>query len=83
MTEVTYGQLDKVLRTMGFSKRVVTSAPKARVYKHEDLGALISLAYLPDEETVLPHHLATIEGTLKAFGIANTLDFAAEVQKAS
>ena len=83
MNEVTYGQLDKVLRALGFSGRLLTSKPKARVYKHEETGALISLAFLPDEEAVLPQHLVAVRGTLEVFGIADPLDFAAELQKAS
>jgi hypothetical protein len=83
MTQVTYGQLDKVLRALGFTARVLTSKPKARVYKHEETGALISLGYYADSRPVRPHHLAAVQGTLKVFGIAEPVELAAELQKAS
>jgi hypothetical protein len=83
MTEVTYGQLDKVLRALGFTGRVLTSKPKARVYKHRETGALISLGYHPDSWSVRPHHLAAVQGTLEVFGIAEPLELAAELHKAS
>lgn len=82
MTEVRYGRLDRALRTLGFTSRVLTSEPKARVYKHEKTGALVTLAFRPDDEAVLPHHLAAVQGTLKVYGIADPLDFAAELQEA-
>jgi hypothetical protein len=41
-TEVTYGQLDKVLRSLGFSCRLVKGDPPARVYEHKESGARIS-----------------------------------------
>jgi len=53
------------------------------VYEHDQTGARLSLAFRPDNDTVLPHHLAAVQGTLKAFGIADPLDFAAQLQKAS
>jgi hypothetical protein len=40
------------------------------------------LAFRPDSDKVLPHHLAAVEGTLKVHGIADPLDFALELQKA-
>jgi hypothetical protein len=74
---VTYAQLDKVLSYLGFTVRVVTGEKKLRVYEHKGTGASIALAYRPDKETVLPHHLAAVQGTLKVYGIADALDFAA------
>jgi hypothetical protein len=38
-TEITYGQLDKVLRSLGFSCRLVNKEPPARVYEHRATGA--------------------------------------------
>jgi hypothetical protein len=83
MKEVTYARLDQVLSSQGFSIRVVTIENKLRVYEHARTGAMISLGFRPDDDTVLPHHLAAVQGTLKAFGIAEPLDFAAQLQKAS
>ena len=68
---------------LGFSIRVVTVENKLRVYEHERTGARFSLAFRPDDEVVLPHHLAAVQGALRVYGIADPLDFAAELQKAS
>ncbi len=83
MTELTYAQMDKMLSALGFTVRVVTEKKKLRVYEHPEAGARLALAFRPDDEAVLPHHLAAIRGTLKVFGIADPLDVAAQPQKAS
>lgn len=83
MPEVTYKQMDKVLSTLGFSVREVTVENKLRVYEHPETGARLALAFRPDDDIVLPHHLAAVEGTLKVYGIADPLDFDAKLQKAS
>src|SRR5436190_19644670 len=68
---VTYGRLDEVLRQMGFSSHVVFVDVKTRVYKHQDTGALIAIAYFPQNDAVLPHHLNVVRATLKEYAIAN------------
>jgi hypothetical protein len=83
MREVTYAQLDRVLSSLGFSVRVVTGENKLRVYEHAEAGARLALAFRPDDDLVLSHHLAAVEGTLRVYGIIDPLDFAAELQKAS
>ncbi|HZW29838.1 MAG TPA: hypothetical protein VFF52_03970 [Isosphaeraceae bacterium] len=83
MTEVTYGQLDKVLRALGFSCRRVTLQTRARVYEQQETGAVIILAAVPARKRALPHHLAAVQGTLKEYGIADPLDLAAQLQHAS
>lgn len=83
MREATYARLDKALSALGFSVRVATVGNKLRVYEHERTGARLSLAFRPDDEAVLPHHLAAVQGALRVYGIADPLDFAAELQKAS
>ena len=83
MREVTYSQMDKVLTSLGFSIREVTLENKLRVYEHEQTGAKLWLAFRPDNDLVLPHHMAAVQGTLKVHGIADPLDFAVELQKAS
>jgi hypothetical protein len=37
-TKVTYGQLDHVLRSLGFSSRLVKGDPPAGVYEHKQTG---------------------------------------------
>src|SRR5262249_44618544 len=58
-TDVTYGQLDKVLRSLGFSSDVVQGKPPARHYEHKETGAFISVPPLPASDHVLEHHLVT------------------------
>ncbi len=81
MSEVTYGRLDEALRALGFSSRVVEG--KARWYKHEETGAVIALPEFSLDDPVLPRHLAAVRGTLEIYGIADPLDFALRLQKAS
>lgn len=84
MAKVTYRQLDKALSSLGFTVRVMTvEEKKLRVYEHKEAGALLPLAYLSDGKTVLRHHLGAVQATLDVYGIADLLDFAAELQKAS
>jgi hypothetical protein len=83
MSNVTYGTLDKVLRSLGFTSRVLRDQPPARWYEHAKSGAVVSLPVLPPETLAYPHHLAAVQGTLNVYGIADPLDFTAEVQRAS
>ena len=83
MREVTYAQMNKVLSSLGFTMRVVTVENKLRVYEHAAAGARLALAFRPDNDMVLPHHMGAVQGTLKVYGIADPLDFAVELQKAS
>ena len=80
---MTYSQMNKRLSELGFTVRLVTEKKKLRVYEHQATGARLALAFRPDDEPVLPHHLAAIQGTLKVYGIAGSLDLAAQPQKAS
>ena len=84
-TEVTYGQIDKMLRSHGFSVRLDNGDdrhPPARVYKHES-GALLLLPPFPEEQKVYPHHLVATRVTLDNYNLVSPLDFDAELQKAS
>jgi hypothetical protein len=81
-TEVTYGQIDKVLRGLGFSCRVVTEEPATRVYEHQASGAWIMLPDFPDGDHVLDFHLADVQTTLEGFGIADRKLFDAKIHKA-
>jgi hypothetical protein len=81
-TNVTYGQLDRVLRALGFTFRRAQQEPRARLYEHEETGARIALAYFPDGEKVVDYHLAAARATLDNYGIADPTTFAAELQKA-
>ena len=82
-TDVTYGQLNKVLRSLGFSCRMSTTLrTPARVYEDKGSGAVIFLPPFPESEHVLEYHLILVRTTLDGFGIADPTAFAARLQKA-
>jgi hypothetical protein len=81
-SDVTYGQLDKVLRALGFSSQVATQDPPTRVYEHKGSGAWIMLPLVPEDELVLDYHLAGVRTTLDGFGIADPKLFEGKLQKA-
>ena len=64
---LTYGQLDEVLRSLGFVTQVVPD--KARICKHEATGATVILPDAPAAESVLPHHLIVVRTVLREFGL--------------
>jgi hypothetical protein len=68
MTRLTYGRLDEVLRSLGFSARVIAD-PRAKLYEHRETGALVALPIIPDGENVLPRHLVAVRAVLDAYGI--------------
>lgn len=80
MAEVTYGRLDKVLRSLGFSLRM-SEDPKAKIYEHKKTGALLALPLVSDEAPVQARHLAAVRATLDAYGIGDRMDLAQELQK--
>jgi hypothetical protein len=81
-TKATYGQIDKVLRSLGFTRRVFERDGKGVRYEHKKTGALIVLPLFPDDDYVLDYHLAEVRGTLGDFGVADPSVFDAKLQKA-
>src|SRR5258707_1392924 len=81
-TDVTYGQLDKALRSLGFSCRLAKGEPPARVYEHQQSGAYISMPPFPESEFVIDYHLVGARTTADLFGIADAKVFDAKLQKA-
>jgi len=81
-TEVTYGQLDRVLRSLGFSCRPAQHEPPGRIYEHPEAGATIMLPAYRDSDKVYEHHLAAARVELENFGLADATVFAAKLQKA-
>jgi hypothetical protein len=81
MTEATYGRLEEVLLSLGFSACGVTE--KNQVFRHEQTGALIIYPELPAGDSVLPRHLLMVRSILQAYGISDPTDFATKLQKAS
>jgi hypothetical protein len=80
-TEVTYGQLDRVLRSLGLSCRLVTLNVPALVYEHEKYGPLFTLPPFPESDKVLDYHLVGVRTMLDNYGIIDPTIFAAELQK--
>jgi hypothetical protein len=80
--EVTYGQLDKVLRALGFSCRPSKKDPPGRVYEHPKAGAVVLLPSYPETDKVFEYHLITVRTELDHFGIADPTSFDAKLQKA-
>jgi hypothetical protein len=80
-TEFTYGQLDKVLRSLGFSCRLLKGEPPARSYEHEESGALIRMPPYPMTDFVLQHHLVAARTIVDLFGVADPNVFDAELRK--
>jgi hypothetical protein len=82
-SKVTYAQLDKVLRSLGFSCQPSSNDPPGRIYEHKKTGAVILLPAFPESDRVFEYHLVAVRGELDNFGIANPTAFAARLQKAS
>ncbi len=81
MSDVTYGRLDRVLRSLGFAYHLAED--KVRVYKNEETGALVALPPFPEDQEVFPHHLLAVRSILHAYGLADPTDFDKKLQKAS
>jgi hypothetical protein len=80
-TDVTYGQIDKVLRSFGFSRLVFERRGKGVQYDHKETGAVITLPLFPEDEHVYDYHLAAVRGTLADFGVAAPSVFEAKLKK--
>jgi hypothetical protein len=80
-TDVTYGQLDEVLRSLGFSCWLAKKEPPARVYEHKETGALFTIPPYPFSDHVLDYHLVTARKIVDLFGVADQKVFDAKVRK--
>lgn len=81
-TDVTYRQLDKVLRSLGFSHRPAKHDPPGHIYEHKASGAVIMLPELAESDTLFEYQLAAVRTELDNFGLADPSVFAAKLQKA-
>jgi len=81
-TKFTYGQLGKVLRSLGFTSRLVEGNPPALIYDHKDTGCSIMVPPFPKDDLVLERHFATARMMLDQFGIADPEAFDAKLRKA-
>ena len=82
-SEVTYGQLNRVLRSFGLTCRLYTAdPPPALVYEHKDLGQILTLPPYPEDDKVLEHHVVSARFLLDNFGIADPRTFDAALRNA-
>lgn len=81
-TDVTYGRLGEVLRSLGFVCHRSDENPPALNYLHEPTGAIVSVPPYADADLVYPHHLLAARTTLDLYGIADPDVFDARLQKA-
>ena len=79
MSKMTYGKLDKILQSLGFSVRIMDG--DARAYEHAEAGARVILPMRPLKEIVIPRHLAVVHITLNSYGIEEPADFLAIVPR--
>ena len=82
-TNVTYGQLDKALRAMGFSSYLAKGEPPTRVYDHKETGAGFMIPPYPETDFVLEYHLVGARTTVDRFGVADPKVFDAQLVKAA
>lgn len=79
--EFTYGQLDRVLRGFGFTRREFERRGPGVRYEHKETGAAISLPLFPDQDRVYEHHYIAVRGMLDNFGVADRSVFEAKLKK--
>jgi hypothetical protein len=82
VTEVTYGQLNRALRALGVTSRLVPGNPPAVCYEHKAFGRLFTFPPFPETDFVVDYHLAGARLMLDNFGIATPKVFDAQLQKA-
>jgi len=81
-TNFSYGQLEKVLRSLGFKGGPVESDPPAMVYDHPETGCHIMVPAFPKDDLMLEHHFYNARFMLDQFGIADPEAFDAKLRKA-
>jgi len=81
-TKFTYAQLDKVLRSLGFSRRDFEKDGRGVCYDHKETGAWIILPEMSKDEHVVDYHLDDVRTTLDGFGIADPTALVSKLQKA-
>src|SRR5438128_1475509 len=59
--EVTYGQLDKVLRSLGFSCHPTKHDPPGCIYEHKETGAVVMLPAFAESDRVFEYHLVAAD----------------------
>lgn len=81
-SNVTFGHLNRMLASLGVSRRVSTEDPSANIYEHSDRGLITVLPDYSQDQRVLAYHIAAMRHLLDRFGIIDAKDFDAQLQKA-
>lgn len=81
-TDVTFGQLDEVLRSLGFTRHPGKNDPPGWVYEHKRAGAVIMLPGFSESDRIYEHHLMAARSELETFGITDPTTFDAKIHKA-
>jgi hypothetical protein len=81
-SDVTFGQLNRILASLGVSRRVSKKGPSANIYEHPDRGLITALPVYAEDERVLAAHIAAVRHLLDQFGIIDAKNFDTELQKA-
>ena len=82
-TDFTYGQLDKALHALGFSRRSLEGKPPAFRYEHEETGAAFTIPPFPESDFVLEYHLVGARTIADLFGVADPKVFDSQLGKAA
>jgi hypothetical protein len=81
-TDVTYGELEKVLRSLGFGCRDVKLRGEARVYEHEATGARFIFPAFAVSDKVLDYQLLGVRTSLDLYGLLDATAFDAKLRRA-
>jgi hypothetical protein len=79
MTEMTYGRLDQILKSLGFSSRPLSTGGKAYLHPSE---ALLTFPPMPEGDEVIPIHRLAVRAVLDGFGIPLPAELAGPTQQA-
>jgi hypothetical protein len=79
---VSYTQLDKVLRSLGFTCKEVQLREKARLYEHQPTGARFAFPAIPLTDGVADCRLDGVRASLELYGLAEPKEFDAKLKKA-
>jgi hypothetical protein len=81
MSDLSYGELDRILRSLGFDLRGPMENNK--IYWHPQVEALITLPIFPDDQAVYQHHIDLTRLTLDTYGLDNPFANTPRPQRAS
>jgi hypothetical protein len=75
---ITYGDLEKVLLSLGFEKKQIK---RSVIYIEKKNDAVISFLEQPQNALVSPQHLSLAKTQISGRGVAELADFEAALEK--